>query len=102
MPDPRPPAEDALEPDLRALGRAMAWPPTPELAARFEARAAFTAPAEPRRARTRWLSLAAVLVLALVVSALLAPATVRQAVADRLGLRGISIFHVTSVPQAVM
>ncbi|HZQ35141.1 MAG TPA: hypothetical protein VFD32_04355 [Dehalococcoidia bacterium] len=100
MAERRPPLSDAeLEGALRELSAALDFPPTPDLAARLRT----TLP--PFRQRRRlWLQLprlrlagAALLFVVAITGlmVLLVPAT-RNAVADRLGLRGV---HIRLVPR---
>ncbi len=98
MAERRPPLSDTeLERALRELAAALDFPPTPELAARLRT----TLPERRRRFWTRAsrLRLAAAALLFAVLLAglvvLLVPAT-RNAVADRLGLRGV---HIQLVPR---
>lgn len=91
---------EKLENALVRAGRELDFPATPPLAARVHAEIA----REPaRQDKTRghgrarlWLSLAAALVLALVL--LFALPDARQAVAEFLGLRGLRIFYASPTP----
>lgn len=104
MADRRPPLSDAeLERALRGLAAALDFPPTPDLAARL--RVALPERRQHRRLwpQPGWLRLAGAALLVFVVVAglvlLLVPAT-RNAVADRLGLRGVHISLVPSLTPA--
>jgi hypothetical protein len=101
-----------LEGALVALGRDFAYPPTPDLATAVQRRLAGAAPPRslgqrlaalilaPLPARRTGVVVAALaLILALGLLLALAPG-VRTAVADRLGLRGITIQQVPVVPAA--
>jgi hypothetical protein len=84
--------ELGLEEALADLGAALEFPPTPDLATAVTARLG-EVPARPRPRRPRWRRLAlAGLVAAVLAAAVLvvSPAT-REAVARRLGLRGVEI-----------
>ncbi|MGI8856296.1 MAG: hypothetical protein ACR2JW_11140 [Thermomicrobiales bacterium] len=99
-----------LEAALRALGPAIAYPPSPDLAASVRQRIAarpsptrpgahwtgwFTSPATRRRVA---FALALLLVLALLLGAI---PPVRKGVARRLGLQNVAIVNVTAVPTPV-
>jgi hypothetical protein len=94
--------EQDLERALRDLGTRLAHPPTPDLATRVRARLT----AESPRRRPFWADLfvlrrvavALILVVGLLGGLLALWPEVRTAVADRLGLRGVTIFHVPAVP----
>jgi hypothetical protein len=81
-----------LERDLRALGAAVEFPPTPPLAAAVQARIA-TAPTARVVAWRRPVALALV-ALAAAVGAVMAVPSARTAVLEWLGLRGVSIVRV--------
>ena len=81
-----------LERELRALGAAVEFPPTPPLAAAVRARIA-TAPKGRVPAWRRAVALALVVLLA-VVAAVMAVPSARTAVLEWLGLRGVSIVRV--------
>jgi hypothetical protein len=91
-----------LEAALRSLRARVAYPPTPDLAASVGAQLAQAAPVRRRgRVVSLWpRALAAVLVAALMVAgaALAMSPDAREAVAQRLGLRGVAITHVDQVP----
>ena len=95
------PSEAELEAALRDLGARLAYPPTPALAGTVRRR---LEQAPPRRAlwpawltrRRLGLALAALLLLIGATLALFPEA--RTAVAERLGLRGVSIEFVPAVP----
>ena len=96
------PSERDLEQALVDLGRELAYPPTPQLAVAVRRRLA-DASMRPRR-EWRWvprldrrfaLALAAVLAVAAIVLAVSPDA--REAVAERLGLRGVQIQQVPAV-----
>jgi len=85
-----------LEGALADLAASLEFPPTPDLAAAVTARldeAPAPAPARPRRGRPRWRRLAVAGLAAAVLAAavLVASPGTREAVARRLGLRGIEI-----------
>lgn len=91
-------SDSELEQALRELGQGLAFPPTPDLAARVLDRLDSQPPtpmpaARPRRAV--WLA-AAILILLLGTLALFPE--VRTAIADRLGLGGVQIRWVDEVP----
>lgn len=94
---------DRLEATLIELGRDLEYPPTPDLSGVVHARLI-----ERRRPASRWTRfgflapLAAVFLAALVVAGVLAlwPAA-RDAVAERLGVRGVQVTQVRSLPTAV-
>jgi hypothetical protein len=97
-------AYPSLEHALADLGRRVEFPPTPNLAASVRARI------EERRREPWWqvwlspwpraLAVALVVVLALISVGLLASPEARQAVAERLGIGGVSVVHVPDVPTA--
>ncbi len=98
----RQPAEFELEQALSELAQCLVFPATPELAATVRSR--LTVPVPPRRGWLAAVSLKrglafAVLVLLLLVAAIgvLSPAA-RSAVADRLGLKGVRITVVATLP----
>jgi hypothetical protein len=113
--DRRPfPSDAQLEAVLHQLGRELAYPPTPDLVGRVVSRleSAGSTPLPPgegqaegvTRVRTRvrllpsrWV-LAAALLLGLLLGTLAVSPTARTVVADRLGLRGVDLFHVPFVP----
>jgi hypothetical protein len=96
-----------LEAALRTLGAAIAYPPSPDLAA--DVRQRIAAPPRPPRSgafRAGWfaspatrrrfgLALALLLILALLLGAI---PPVRKGVARRLGLANVAIVNVTAVP----
>ena len=94
-----------LEAALRALGAAIAYPPTPDVAADVRERIAARTGAR-RRARAGWLPsptarrrLTAIVALLLILALLLgALPPVRKGVARRLGLPNVAIVNVTAVP----
>jgi hypothetical protein len=98
-------AEPMLSPDDRELDRALAdlagqlaYPPTPDLAGRVRRRLQ-TQPARPRRSITLWrLAVAALVLIAVAGTAVALSPAVQTAIAERLGLRGIQIQHVPSLP----
>ena len=97
----QPPTDPMLEAALRDLGARLAYPPTPPLAASVAARLR----ARPARRPPVWETLfARRLAVALVTLALLLGITLalwpeaRTAIADRLGLRGVTITFVPAVP----
>ena len=91
---------DQLEAALRALGREIEFPPTPELSASVRSRLTHR-PRSARQGRRVLLSLAAVFVAALLVAAGLALwPSAREVVADRLGLRGVQVTQVRGLPTA--
>jgi hypothetical protein len=84
-----------LEAALADLGANLAFPPTPDLAGTVTARLE-RAPARPRRRRVwpggwRRLAVAGLAVVLLAVAVLVASPGTREAVARRLGLRGIGV-----------
>jgi hypothetical protein len=96
-------SEPELEAALTELGRHLAYPPTPDLAAAVRQQLA----QRPGRPRTLWAALAplqrrvalAVLVLLVVASAVLAISPdAREAVAERLGLRGVQLTQRPAAP----
>jgi hypothetical protein len=98
-------SEADLERALRDLGRHLEFPATPDLGGRVRARiAAQPAPARRAHLALRWSRPLAALLVGLIVffgllgAALLVSPATRQALADRLGLRGVSLSHVTEVP----
>lgn len=101
MADPRRVSDPELERRLADLGESLAYPPTPDLAARVRQRleasprSTFWAAFRPLR-----LAIAVATTLALVVLAtlLLVPST--RTVASRLGLPGIRITYLSAVPTA--
>lgn len=95
--------QTALEERLVELGRSISYPPTPEIAARVRTRLSSVQPA----GRAWWSALApwpqalTVGLIAFLVSVgalLTASPQARTAVADRLGLRGVSIEQRTAPP----
>lgn len=98
-------SERDLERALRDLGQQVDYPATPELAARVRVRLAQRPPPARRRA---WLSfepgwqraaaLALVALLVLFGAALAISPEARNAVAERLGLRGVTIEHIPEPP----
>jgi hypothetical protein len=101
---PRRPDLDELERALADLGGHLAYPPTPDLATSVRARlVAVPPPAAPwhRRLRTRppLMLAAAILVVLLAVGvALVASPSARAAIAERLGVPGVTIWHIPIVP----
>lgn len=106
MAEPRPSlarvSDLELERALRALGREIAFPETPDLTASVRERLA--EPSPPARAKTVhggqwravWLAAAAAIVLMVSMLALFPDA--RSAIADRLGLNGVHIRWVDEIP----
>jgi hypothetical protein len=97
--------DEQLERALRALGRQLAYPPTPDLASSVRARLAAGRPA--RRSRLAWwfaapvarrLAYAFVALIALVGALLIVSPEARRAVANRLGVPGITIEFVVPTP----
>jgi hypothetical protein len=94
-------ADADLERALADLGRRVDFPPTPDIATAVRRRLQ-----KPKR--TPWwqalppwpraLGVALVVVLAMAGAALVASPEARQAVADRLGIGGVSVVHVREVP----
>jgi hypothetical protein len=103
MAEPRfAPREQELEAALLDLGRRLAYPPTPRLAVAVRRRLA----EEATRPRRRWawlprpdrrLAVALAVVLALAAAVLAVSPEAREAVAGRLGLRGVQLRQVPSV-----
>jgi hypothetical protein len=92
---------DQLEAALLELGREIEFPPTPDLSASVGGKLT-RQPRSTRRWRRVLVPLAAVLVAALLVTGLLALwPTARDAVAERLGLRGVHVTQVRSLPTAI-
>lgn len=90
--------ESALEQALRDLGPELAFPPTPDLAARVVAHLETQLPTPLPVFRRRWaIWLAAALIILLLGTLALFP-EVRTAIANRLGLRGVQIQWVDEVP----
>lgn len=96
-------SEPELERALTDLGRHLAYPPTPNLAASVRSR---LEQRQPRR-RPFWeallpvqrrVALALVALLVIAVAVLAVSPEARTAVADRLGLRGVQIGQVPAVP----
>lgn len=93
----------ALERALRALGRDLAYPPTPDLARAVRQRLA-SAPPPPRPFWARFAPAPRRLAVALLILLLLAGALlafvpgIRATVANRLGLPGIRIVYLTPTP----
>lgn len=95
---------DELTSELAALGREIAYPPTPDLAAAVSDRLR-SEPAPPRRRGTLWLpprrrllvgvALAVVLLAGSVVAA---SPSVRHKLLDALGLRGATVERTTAPP----
>ncbi len=106
MAEPRSPLAEApdtaLEQALRALGPEIAFPPTPDLAARSSGMLTTAQPPSANRvsrlrsSQRRWLAAAAILLL--IAGTLLAFPEARTAIADRLGLRGIHLRWVEELP----
>jgi hypothetical protein len=92
-------ADIDLELSLTELGRHIEFPPTPDVASAVRLRLQ-----QPRRTSLwswswpRALAVAFAIVLAAVSAALVASPEARQAVADRLGIGGVSVIHVPEVP----
>lgn len=88
------PGEGQLEHDLRAVARALEYPPTPDIATQVGARVrGAPAPLHQRRvrfSRSRWVAVAATIVLVLAAATALIPPA-REGIAERLGLRGVEI-----------
>jgi hypothetical protein len=99
---PRPLGEAELERALTDLGSRLAYPPTPELAQSVRRRLV----ARPTRARAFWApfpfgrspALALVALVVLAGAALVVSPAACTAVAERLGLRGITITYLPAVP----
>jgi hypothetical protein len=95
-------SDAALERALVELGAEIAYPPTPAIAAAVRARLAAAPP--PRRpfwalaSPARRLALAALAILVVLALTLALSAAAREAVADRLGLKGLRLFYVPEVP----
>jgi hypothetical protein len=94
--------DDQLERALRALGAQLAYPPTPDLASAVRARLVAGRPAHRAPLRSwfavpfaRRLAYAFVALIGLVGALLIASPEARRAVADRLGVPGITIEYVT-------
>jgi hypothetical protein len=104
MAEPRNPfaamTDDDLDRDLADLGAAVAFPPTPDLAAQVRARIEnVPAPvAEPRRLPVRRILAVAAIVVVALVAALMLSAGFRSAVADLVGVHGIRIEFVRETP----
>jgi hypothetical protein len=95
------PAEAELEQALVVLGSQLAYPPTPDLVGRVGRRLAERPRRQPAWATLYWtrrLAYALVVLLAFVGGLLAVWPEAREAVAERLGLRGIVIFQVPAVP----
>ena len=89
---------EPLERELRALGRELAFPPAPDVSARVAERLqAVPAPARPRLLPRRPLAIALAVLLVGVVAALAVP-PVRGALADLLGIGGVSVQQVDRLP----
>ena len=96
------PSAQDLERALADLGRELAYPPTPQLAAAVRQRLAEESAARPRGRSwlgrpDRRLAVALAAVLALVAVVLAISPEARDAVAGRLGLRGVLIREVPAV-----
>jgi hypothetical protein len=94
-------ADADLEAALRELGRDLAYPPTPDLASVVRARLA----AQPARQPPFWhfawpraVAVALVALLVLITTGLAVSPDAREAIAERLGLRGVAITHVEELP----
>ena len=87
-----------LERELRDLGSALAFPPTPDLAPTVGRRLAAT-PA-PRAFAWRRAAVVAFAVLAVAVGAVMAVPQARTAILEWLGLRGVTIERVPTPPAA--
>jgi hypothetical protein len=97
-------SDSELEAAMRSLGRDIAFPATPDLAATVRMRLAQQSPVQPRApwfSLPLWPRVVAAAVLAVVVllgaAAAVSP-DARQAIAQRLGLRGVAITHVEELP----
>src|SRR5438067_13437079 len=95
-------SDAAFERALVELGGEIAYPPTPALAIAVRARLA-TAPAQRRpfwwgSSPARRLALVALAVLVLLAGTLALSPAAREAVADRLGLKGLRLFYVPALP----
>lgn len=88
-----------LERDLRDLGAALDFPPTPDVATAVRRRLAAEARPAPRLSRRRALVLAFA-VLAVAVGAVMAVPPARTAILDWLGLRGVRIERTPTAPSA--
>jgi hypothetical protein len=96
---------DELSRELEALGREIAYPPTPDLAAAVGSRLrSRPAPSARRRATwlpaRRWVLVAVAVAIVLVASSvvLAASPTIRHKVLEALGLRGATVEHTTAPP----
>lgn len=90
-------ADEQLARALRALGPEIAYPPTPDLAADVRARLAPGRAATPRRNRpfARRLALALALLAVIAAATLAFSPEVRETIAGRLGLPGVTIVYAT-------
>ncbi len=86
-----------LERELQELGRAIAFPPTPDLTGAVRGRLAASA---PRRYAWRRVAVVALALVAVSVGALMAVPQSRSAILEWLGLRGVSIERTTTRPDA--
>lgn len=115
MVEPRRLTTAELDAALADLGRRLAPPPAPDLARSVRARIAASPPArlDPRPGWRRWLpawpewlsaapagrwATGTLLALLAVIAVFAALPSAREAVADRLGLRGVRIFFVDELP----
>jgi hypothetical protein len=86
-----------LERELRQLGAAVAFPPTPDLATPVRRRLAAAEPARRRFSLPRGL-VVALAVLLVAVAAVMAVPQARTAILEWLGLRGVTIERVATSP----
>lgn len=95
------PSDADLEQELLALGRQVAFPPTPSLAPRVRAQLAARPALLPwwRHPAPRRIALGLIAMVVLCLVVLAAWPAARTAVAGRLGLPGISIHQAPSVPK---
>jgi hypothetical protein len=98
-------SDSELEVALRSVGREVAFPATPDIASAVRMRLAQTSVAQRRGGWSAWWlpwprAVAAVVlsVIVLAAAALALSPDARQAVAERLGLRGVAITHVEELP----
>lgn len=92
-----PPGE--LDRALAELGEHLAYPPTPDIAGGVRGRLA-NQPARrrPFTARVWWLAVAAGVLIAVAGASVAASPEARTAIAERLGLRGVTIQQVPTLP----
>src|SRR5262245_33987278 len=81
-----------LETALRALGRDVAFPPTPDVASAIRGRL------EPRRLWRRPVAIAIAVLIVAAIAAVLAVPQSRSAILDWLGLRNVSVVRVEKLP----